>query len=269
MKKILILTFTTFILVACGKKEKLNEEPLTQKVKVLNVGTFHMGYTTDQYKSEFDPKLKANKDQLATLNQLLAEFKPTIILVEAEPKEQDALEKNYAGYLVDPTKETAFQNETQFIAFEIGRLSQTKKIIGIDKQLGYNYMGIDELAHEIEAKTYLNGQKAIKKILESLYTEPLINRFIKMNEQSYYDAMINLNADLLTYVNTENNFEGADAAGDFYLRNLKMFANINRVKVNDSDRILILSGSTHAAFFDMFMKRSPKYELVPITNYLK
>ena len=90
-----------------------------------------------------------------------------------------------------------------------------------------------------------------------------------MNEQTYYDAMINLNADLLTYVNTKDNYEGADAAGDFYLRNLKMFANINRVNVSDNDRILILSGATHAAFFDMFMKRSPKYELVPITNYLK
>ena len=269
MKKIIILAITTFTLVSCGKKEKLNEETLTQKVKVLNVGTFHMGYTTDVHKSEFDPKVKANKDQIATLNKLLAEFKPTIILVEAEPKEQEALEENYAGYLKDPTKETAFQNETQFIAFEIGRLSQTKKIIGIDKQLGYNYMGINQLAQEIESKIYLNGQKEILKLIKSLETEPLINRFIKMNEQSYYDAMINLNADLLTYVNTKDNFEGADAAGDFYLRNLKMFANINRVNVSDNDRILILSGATHAAFFDMFMKRSPKYELVPITNYLK
>ncbi|MBF8456614.1 hypothetical protein IV494_05405 [Kaistella sp. G5-32] len=69
MKKIILFAFTTFSLVSCGKKEKLNEENLTQKVKVLNVGTFHMGYTTDNYKSEFDPKLEANKEQIATLNK--------------------------------------------------------------------------------------------------------------------------------------------------------------------------------------------------------
>ena len=269
MKKIILFAFTTFALVSCGKKEKLNEENLTQKVKVLNVGTFHMGYTTDNYKSEFDPKLEANKEQIATVNKMLAQFKPTIILVESEPKEQAGLDKNYAQYLQNPAKDTGFQSEIQFLAFEIGRLSQTKKIIGIDKQMGYDYMGIDKLAHEIEAKTYLKGQSEIKKMFQSLESESLVNRFIKMNTPGYYDAMINFNADLLTYVNTKDHFEGAEAAGDFYLRNLKMFANINRVKVNDNDRILILSGTTHAAFFDMFMKRSPKYELVPITDYLK
>lgn len=269
MKKIILLSTLVFSLFSCGKKEKLNEQELTQKVKILNVGTFHMGYTSDKIKRDFDPQSKVNKEQIQELNTLLAGFKPTIILVESEPKEQENLEKNYSKYLKNPNQETDFKGEIHLIAFEIGRLAQTKKIIGIDKQLAYDYMGIDALAHEIDAKTYLKGQKEIMKIINYVDKGTLKERFLKMNDQNYYDAMINFNADLLTYVNTADNFEGADVAGDFYVRNLKMFANINRIKVTDNDRILVLSGATHAAFFDMLMKRSPKYELVPITEYLK
>lgn len=267
MKYRILFILTTFLILSCADKEKLNEENLTQKIKVLNVGTFHMGYTTDKLKTEFDPK--SNKEELTKLNKLLAKFKPTIILVETEPKYQEQLEKNYLEYIKNPAKETDFQNEIQFVAFEVGRLANTRKIYGIDYQLGYNYPKIDELAHEIEAKTYINGQKSIEKMLDTLDSKILTEKIIAMNKQNYYDALINLNADLLTYVNTKDNFEGADVASHFYLRNLRMFANINRVKVSNNDRVLILSGATHAAFFDMFMKRSPKYELIPLTDYLK
>lgn len=267
MKFNILLILTTFLIHSCSKKEKLNEENLTHKIKVLNIGVFHMGHTSDKIKTKFDPKI--NKHELINLNQLLSEFKPTIILVETEPKYQDQLYKNYLEYIKNPTKETDFQNEIQFIAFEVGRLANTKKIYGIDNRLGYNYTKIDKLAHQIDAYIYIKGQKSIEKMFDTVGSKKLVERIIAMNKQKYYDALINYNADLLTYVNTRDNFEGADVASDFYLRNLRMFANINRVKVNNNDRIFILSGATHAAFFDMFIKRSPKFELVPLTYYLK
>ncbi len=35
------------------------------------------------------------------------------------------------------------------------------------------------------------------------------------------------------------------------------------------DRVLIISGGSHAAFFNMFMKRSPIYEIRELKEYLK
>lgn len=263
--KLYILLFSIFI-ISCKKKERLEEEVLSQKVKVLNMGTFHMGYTTDRYKSDF--YVKSNKNQIQKLTQLISKFKPTIILVEIEPQHNELLEENYKKYIKNPFSDTEFQNEIQFIAFEVGRLSNTSKIYGIDHQLGYDYMGIDKLAKEINSKTYLNEHQKIVDFFKSGYSKNLIEQIIKMNEQEYYNALININADLLTYVNTKNDFEGADVAANFYKRNLRMFANINKIKVSDNDRIFILSGGTHAAFFDMLMKRSPRYKLVPLKEYL-
>ena len=64
----------------------------------------------------------------------------------------------------------------------------------------------------------------------------------------------NLNADILTYISTKNNFEGADEASKFYRRNLRIFSNINQIPVCNDDRILIIMGATHTAFLKEFFK---------------
>ena len=48
--------------------------------------------------------------------------------------------------------------------------------------------------------------------------------------------------------------EGADAAAKFYHRNLVMFSNLNQIPMTKDDRIFILMGGTHTAFFYGFLK---------------
>jgi hypothetical protein len=48
-----------------------------------------------------------------------------------------------------------------------------------------------------------------------------------------------------------------------------MFSNLNRIPLAKNDRVFILMGATHTAFFNEFMKRSPRYELANIFEYLK
>jgi hypothetical protein len=89
------------------------------------------------------------------------------------------------------------------------------------------------------------------------------------NQPLYHDILINVNADMLTHISTEGNHEGAEEAAKFYHRNLVMYSNMNQVKLNSDDRIFILMGATHTAFFNMWLKRSPKYQLADILDYLK
>lgn len=96
-----------------------------------------------------------------------------------------------------------------------------------------------------------------------------LQNLIYNNQPEYLDYLININADMLTYVSTDGNFEGADEAAKFYQRNLRMFSNINRIPLKENDKILILSGATHAAFFKEFIKRSPRYQMVEVLEYLK
>lgn len=73
----------------------------------------------------------------------------------------------------------------------------------------------------------------------------------------------------MTHISTKGNAEGADEAAKMYHRNLVMYSNFNQIELKEDDRVFILMGATHTAFFDMWLERSPKYELIEIDDYLK
>ncbi|MDR7211456.1 DUF5694 domain-containing protein [Flavobacterium piscis] len=79
-----------------------------------------------------------------------------------------------------------------------------------------------------------------------------------MNTPDYWDRSININADILVHNATTGNFEGVDEAAKFYRRNLRIYSNLNQIPLNENDRVFIIIGNKHTAFFNEFIKRSPK-----------
>jgi len=189
------------------------------KIPVLNFGTFHMGLTNDENKTEFDEHDRENQKKVHEIAEMLASFKPTVILVERIPESNDALQSEYKEYLRNPNMFFKQPSEIELLAYELGRICNTKRIYGIDHKMSYNY---------------------------------------KIG-----------NADILTHVGSEKGFEGADEAAKYYQRNLRMYSNLNRIELNKDDRVFILMGASHTAFFRDFMSRSPKYYMVKTSEYLK
>ena len=101
------------------------------KIKVLNFGTFHMGYTSDANKTEFDERDEKNRKAVHEIAKKLAEFKPTVLIVERVPEKNEELQKEYAEYLKDPEKIYKNPTEIELLAFELGRLSKASRIYGI------------------------------------------------------------------------------------------------------------------------------------------
>ncbi len=248
-------------------------EPVKFKntVKVLNMGTFHMGYTPDANTTEFDEHDKNNIKEAHQIASALAEFKPTVIILETLPEENEILLKNYKKYLQSPEMKFKNPSEVEILAFEIGRLSGTSRIYGIDYQEGYNY----RIAENINTNYGIETYKEYFAILDSLqkqYPEEEMSLLQKLqinNNSKYKDMLLNINADILTHISTEGNAEGADEAAKLYHRNLVMYSNLNQIELEEGDRVFILMGTTHTAFFDMWLKRSPKYELINTTSYLR
>tara|TARA_R110000772_G_scaffold73094_6_gene159217 strand:- start:1627 stop:1791 length:165 start_codon:yes stop_codon:yes gene_type:complete len=48
-----------------------------------------------------------------------------------------------------------------------------------------------------------------------------------------------------------------------------MYSNLNLISLDSNDRVFILMGAAHTAFFRDFVKRNPKYEMVNTFDYLK
>lgn len=268
--KINLLIIFNLIVFSCNSQEQFPAKDLKSKVQILNVGTFHMGFSSDEHTVDYDEHDRKNIMENREIAKKIAEFKPTIIIVEREPKHNEELQKSYLEYCKNPEAKFEKPSEIELLAYEVGRISNVKKIYGIDHQLGYNYMKIDNLAKKINAEVYLNYMKNTNfKSKLDFDKANTLDKLKIINHPENLDFLINVNADILTYVSTPGKYEGAEQAAELYKRNLIMFSNLNRIPLAKNDRVFILMGATHTAFFNEFMKRSPRYELANIFEYLK
>lgn len=250
------------------EKQNIYKTKFDDAIPVLNVATFHMGETSDANATDFDENDKKNKQEVKKLAKLLAEFKPTIIVIEDRPKNDSVRQAAYLDYLKNPNKKFTNPDERELLAYEVGRLSGAKKIYGIDFKESYNYNVT--VTNSVDTTT-LNKYAVLSDENDARNPEkgvPFYQLFKLNNHPQYLESLINFNADLLLYNSSKNHSEGADEAGKFYHRNLVMFSNLNQIPVNKTDRIFILMGGTHTAFFMDFLKRSPKFKLENTFDYL-
>jgi hypothetical protein len=288
MKKTYLL-LSIVILSSCNittdRKIKLEEtQNLTKsdKIKVLNVGTFHFGETSDANKTEFDEEKIDAQKEIREISEMIAKFKPTIVCVESLPEEHDQLNEAYLEFLKNPTELNTKYGEISMIVFDVAKRSNIKIIYGIDNHMGYNYRVGDfienspDLENSIDPETYLElTNNPFKDYPEMAEREKnydnlsLLDKFRFINEPIYLDNSINTNADKLLYVGIEDGFQGADNAAVFYHRNMKIYSNLNRIKMEKGDRVFILMGTAHTAFLREFIRRSPKFEMVQTLDYLK
>jgi len=106
------------LLISCGKnknQENLNILPSvsskSEKIKVLNFATFHIGTTSDAHSVDFDEKDKKNQEDAQKIAQLIAQFNPTIICVEFPRERNQKLNNAYQNYLNNPNKVPAEYGE--------------------------------------------------------------------------------------------------------------------------------------------------------------
>ncbi len=252
--------------------ELVQERP-SNKIKVLNFGTFHMGFTPDENTTEFNERDRENQERVRNVAKMLSEFKPTVIVVETVPEYNEELQKEYAAYLNDAEMEFESPSEVELLAYEVGRLSGATKIYGIDHKMDYNYRVAREINNAIDSTTvkeyYQNPFSKTPEIDVELDSLPLFDKLRMLNHEKFLDFLITINADILAYAGTESGFEGADEAAKYYQRNLRMYSNLNQLPLTTEDRVFILMGASHTAFFRDFFSRSPKYEIGDTFEYLK
>ena len=240
-------------------------------VSILNVATWHFGETSDASSVEFNEHDEKNQFESKKVAKLLAEFKPTIIVVESIPKNDSILKIDYENYLKNANRKFEKPTEIELLAYEVGRLSGAKKIYGIDFKEGYNYYIPSQIKNPVDKVSANKYWKLLSENEKNNPEEgiPFYELFKLNNHPQYLESLIIMNADVLLLSSSKGKSEGADEAAKFYHRNLVMFSNLNQIPVTKDDRIFILMGGTHTAFFNEFIKRSPKFKLANTFEYLK
>jgi len=241
------------------------------KIPILNFGTFHMGFTSDANTTEFDENDKKNQKAVHRIAEKLAAFKPTVILVETRPESDEKIQAEYQEYVSNPDMFFESPSEIELLAYELGRLSDTKRLYGIDHKMGYNYMIGDKMDNYIDSvwhdKYYEDPLSFYPSVNLNRNSLNLFDKLRLTNNDRFLDFLITVNADMLTHVGSKTGFEGADEAAKYYQRNLRMYSNLNRIDLNEKDRVFILMGASHTAFFRDFISRNPKYVMVNTFEY--
>ncbi|GAA0872987.1 hypothetical protein GCM10009117_21340 [Gangjinia marincola] len=249
-----------------------NSDTISNKIPVLNFATFHMGKTSDANSTEFDENDRKNQQDAKRIAEMISKFKPTIVCVEYPTEKDSILNLEYNEFLKNSSQPVSWYGEIGLVAFPLASMSGLDKIYGIDHKMGYNYRIAGEIENQIDSVTvnnyYENPFEEYPELGSDMDTLNLLEKLKLMNHPKFLDFLIVVNADILAYAGTEDNFEGADEAAKYYQRNLRIYSNLNRIPMTPDDRVFILSGGSHTAFLREFFERSPKYEMVDTFQYL-
>ncbi len=70
------------------------------------------------------------------------------------------------------------------------------------------------------------------------------------------------------YVGFPDHHIGADIVGEWYKRNLRIYANIWQAAASDTDRIFVMFGHGHIWTLRQFFRENPLFEVVPVAEVL-
>lgn len=249
----------------------ISEEKKVPKVAML--GMFHFGKTTDIASIKIENLLGEQRQQeILSLIDYLALYKPTKILVEYPFEMTDSINARYQKYLEGKFAMTA--NEIYQIGFRLAKKMEHQKVYGIDHQMDLPFEALMLFCQENNQMDAM--QKFISEIQEYTAAETVelahtrLSTFLRDRNSDTADQRMNrvYVQDMLAYGNLKNEV-GVELTAAWYKRNLMMLNNISRTIDSPEDRILVIVGAAHRAMMKDFILTRDDMQYVEIGDYLK
>jgi Family of unknown function (DUF5694) len=246
------------------------------KIKVILLGTFHFGATSDRNSTKF-PDLFSEKRQaeLDIIAQKLVAAGVDKFMLERAASKQNTLNEKYnlfkTGKLTDSI---SLRDEKVQIAFRTAKINNAK-LVATDYPQELPYDKIEKYE-----KKHKNDTVSIYPFFEMKY--PFMEKLKKLKESTMTEYYVQLNApyyrqsimyDYLHYAlgyGVGDDFIGESLTLSWYDRNLKIFTNILRNIDPKTDKtIAILYGAAHTTAIRHFFEDHPYFELVELEEVFK
>ncbi len=262
MKKSIVVVFFILLFIAAQAQDKS---------KVLVLGTYHMGNPgQDAFNMEADdvtsPKRQKEVEEFVNL---LTQFKPTKICLEAKLENQQKLNDRYQAYLLG--KEALRKNEIDQVGFRLAKKMNLKEVYAIDASAPFDMDTVVKAAQHYQATRFLNLLAKIPDFIkegDKKLRESTITQFYQhINTDSYNDFSHSLYLEMAA-IGKDDNYVGADLTADWYKRNLRIYRNLQLLDLKPQDRVLIIYGAGHAKILQDLVEDSANLKLVKL-NELK
>ncbi len=241
-----------------------------ERPRVLVLGTYHMAnHNLDAVNPQADDvRAPQRQAELEELVRRLRRFEPTHIAVERAPEQGNALQARYKAYLagsLEPARDEIYQ-----VAFRLAEAEGHERLYPVDYKRDLAMGEVMSFAAKHQpgiAETLKGWQQELQRTFDEVMTWPIPQIFLRMNDAEM-DAVHSLYL-LQAQVGAEENYPGADMVGDWYVRNLRIYANIARLATDPGDRILVLIGAGHGALLREYLRHAPNLDLVDQQTYLE
>lgn len=277
-------------------------DPLPEQsgAKILLLGTFHFqGRGLDRFKPQFafDVFSERRQREIAEVAELLVAFRPTRIGIERTALWQEEIDREYQAYLRDEFELPG--DEVYQLGFRLARRLGHAGVYCVNAW-GRHYEpwgDLDAYAHEHgEARMLETFQSLTPPVLtyarehgqEHLLSEwaPRFRALLEHNDRlttqlTLREVLLRANAEqailqghgayLVDWfkVGARQEYSGVDWITAWYNRNLRIFANLQRITVSPDERILVIIGAGHLPILRHCVQASPEYKLVEAHEYLQ
>jgi hypothetical protein len=224
--------------------------PALEPAKVMLLGMFHFANPgRDIVKARvIDVTTPENQAWLDGLADRMAAFRPTDVLAECSPSEQDAIDGKFRDYVAGRFALPA--NETYQIGFRVARRAGLARVTCFDEdKVGWNAQPMFEfiekhdpaLKHELDA----TFQSLSASMDQEQATLPLA-RLLQLTNDPARDLQNKALYLRTNGVDAGGGFVGADATASWWHRNFRMYANVQKAAA-PGRRVIVLAGQGHTA----------------------
>ncbi|WP_379086361.1 DUF5694 domain-containing protein [Pedobacter sp. UC225_65] len=256
------------------------------KPTVLLLGIFHFAgeqvdVNTTPNELRIDMLSPERQQQVKHLVDELAKFRPTKIVIEAQPKYQARYDSLYQAYLNGKlvASSTFMANETVQIGFRLAKQLALKTLYPVDAQaFRFQLSRADSVLTFEKYKNQTDSSFAYweeRYDRESAYDDTLA---FKSTTQQYLrflnspEVQARAIGRWLITTKRGSNVEPIGADGfitRYFNRNVRIYSNIQRIVDRKDERILVIYGATHMYFLKTLFAASPEFKLEDVTKYLK
>lgn len=274
-------------------------DPLQDRpaAKILLLGVFHFqDRGLDRHKPQhgFDVRSERRQREVEQVVRLLAGFKATKIAIERTQDLQPQVDRDYQAYLSGDLKLSA--DEIHQLGFRLAKHLGHQRVYCVNAWGRYYDPPIDcetyRREHSFQEINDLLAPHTPERFARDHGQEHLLSQWWPRYEvqAERWDAQVNRQSlrEILLASNAEENLQrshgiylvdwfkiglgseypGPDWITAWYNRNLRIFANLQRITVGPDDRLLLIIGSGHVPILRHCVLASPEYELVQVQHYL-
>lgn len=269
---------------------------LPTKIKVYLVGTFHFNASSgDVIKgTKVDMNTPDKQRELDELVSKLQKTQANKVFVEWGQDRQRFVDSTYALYRKGQRPvgtERQNNNEVVQVGYRLANKLSLPRVYCADADGVYDYEATQQYAKTHGQEVILANMYSEKQLPDSLGSllearqaairaamgptskykgATLLTQFKRMNTEASDRGNMDVYLLHLARVGGGDNYAGADLAGEFYKRNVRIYTNLLRaVDVQHDKAIVLVIGQGHVAYLKSILRYSTLFEVAEVLPLLE